>query len=258
MQALTAMRQPEEITSLNADVQVSASTTARMAVGADTPARPRAPALLLSLLLHLAPLAVVALPFAAREPLAAGEEVMEIEMVIAEAASPAAPLSDAPTEATAEAPSPEVAQMAQARQDERPQPEDTEGEAIAQAQKPEAAKAETSAIALASAAPPPAAEVQHAAASQAYHARLAKHLARFKRFPAGVKRHEAAGQVVVRFTIDREGRVLSAHIVQPSGIIVFDEEAQSMIRRAEPYPAPPATGAASFTFTLPVSYRLRD
>lgn len=239
------------------------ATPAATLPGATGAARAIAPSprrvfpLLLSALLHLAPLTLLAMPFAAPEPLAAGEEAMEVEMVIAEEASPAAPLAETPPDAAADAPSPQVAQTAPEKPEERLKPEETEGETIARISEPEVREAQNTAMAMASAAPPPAAEVQHAAASSAYRARLAKHLARFKRFPATARRTETAGQVVVSFTIDRAGRVLSAHIVRPSGILAFDEEAQGMIRRAEPYPPPPATGAESFSFTIPVSYRLR-
>ncbi len=231
------------------------AASARLLTSASPKRKPWA-ALLLSLALHGLALALLILPFAAPEPLAAGEEAMEVEMVSVEA-TPAAPPVETPPEMEAATPAPEAAQIAAKTPEERLKPEETEGESEAKPPAPAARQAETTAVALAAAAPPPATEAQHAAASSAYRARLARHLARFKRFPGAARRDQSAGQVVMRFTIDRAGRVLSTHIERSSSVEAFDREARDMIQRAQPYPAPPESGAESFSFTIPVSYRLR-
>lgn len=84
--------------------------------------------------------------------------------------------------------------------------------------------------------------------------RLVAHLDRNKRYPAGEARR--AAEIHVRFTIDRTGHVVSAHIVRSSGDLPFDEAALAMMRRADPVPAPPAIIAdEELTMTAPVVFK---
>ena len=85
--------------------------------------------------------------------------------------------------------------------------------------------------------------------------RIVAHLQRNKRFPAGV---QAGGTASVRFTIDRNGRVLSSGLAGGSGISVLDSEAVAMISRSNPFPAAPAdvTGGP-FSFSVPVRFTQR-
>lgn len=213
--------------------------------------------MLLSLALHLAPMSLLAMPGSILDPLAAGEEAMDVEMVIAEEATPMAPLSEAQTQDNADTPSPDAAQKAEKKPEEALKPEDTEGEALARLQpEPEATPDKTTAIAIASAAPPPSSEAIRAAASSTYRARIARHLAKFKRFPAHAGRGHRAGQVTVSFSIDQNGQLISTSLIRSSGIGAFDDEALAMIRRAAPFPRSPE--GVSNSFTIPVSYRLRD
>ncbi len=79
---------------------------------------------------------------------------------------------------------------------------------------------------------------------------LSAHLQRFKR-PA-----KGRGTVVVSFTIDRSGKVLSRNIVRSSGSSTVDDEAMSMIARAQPMPAFPAAVAQSQeTFVQAIRFR---
>jgi TonB family protein len=48
--------------------------------------------------------------------------------------------------------------------------------------------------------------------------------------------------------------VTSARLARGSGIASIDQEVQAMVRRASPFPAPPAGHTQSFT--VPVSFRL--
>lgn len=83
---------------------------------------------------------------------------------------------------------------------------------------------------------------------------LVAHLDRKKRYPAGGKR--AAHEVVVSFTLDRTGRVVSSSVVKSSGDAAFDEAALAMMKRADPVPAPPPVVAdEGLTFTVPVIFR---
>jgi len=62
----------------------------------------------------------------------------------------------------------------------------------------------------------------------------------------------------VSFTMDRNGHVLSRHLVRSSGYAALDAEALAMIERAQPLPAfPPQMAAASRSFTAPIKFTLR-
>ena len=43
------------------------------------------------------------------------------------------------------------------------------------------------------------------------------------------------------FTLDRKGMVVNARVTQTSGSGALDAEAIALLKRAEPFPAPPAT-----------------
>lgn len=79
-------------------------------------------------------------------------------------------------------------------------------------------------------------------------------LERNKRYPAGGARREV--QILVSFTMERNGRLVSAEIAKSSGEPAFDEAALAMVRRASPLPPPPPLIAdEGLTFTLPVIFR---
>jgi periplasmic protein TonB len=75
---------------------------------------------------------------------------------------------------------------------------------------------------------------------------------RQKRYPRGSKGN---GRVVVRVTIARDGRVISARIAKSSGQAEFDKAAMSAISRAGRMPrAPKGLEQASYTFNLPMDF----
>jgi protein TonB len=91
------------------------------------------------------------------------------------------------------------------------------------------------------------------AASNAYMALLLGHLERFKRYPASA--HGAAGKVLVKFEIDREGRVIGVDVAQSSGNEALDQEAVAIVRRASPFPPfPAAKPGAQDTYTWPATF----
>jgi protein TonB len=59
------------------------------------------------------------------------------------------------------------------------------------------------------------------------------------RYPAELERRGVRGVAVVKFRVDRSGRVVSAQIAKSSGWPVLDEEAVANIWRASPLPVPP-------------------
>jgi TonB family protein len=86
---------------------------------------------------------------------------------------------------------------------------------------------------------------------------LIAHLDKYRRYPADRSNKQA--DIMVTFTLDRTGHVVSASVVTSSGDKAFDEAALTMMRRADPVPAPPALVAdEGLTFTLPVQFRSKD
>jgi protein TonB len=69
---------------------------------------------------------------------------------------------------------------------------------------------------------------------------LLGHLERLKRYPAEAQWRRQQGVVYLRFTMNREGRVLNAAIEKSSGVASLDEEVMALIQRAQPLPPPPA------------------
>src|SRR6266536_738758 len=82
---------------------------------------------------------------------------------------------------------------------------------------------------------------------------LVAQLERNKRYPP-----EAGGvQGVTRlaFRLDRRGRVVMSRIAQSSGSAALDQETLALIRRAQPFPAPPADIADDqLSFMVPIHY----
>jgi periplasmic protein TonB len=82
---------------------------------------------------------------------------------------------------------------------------------------------------------------------------LVAQLERHKRYPP-----QARGKVGVarlEFSIDRSGRVLASRIIHSSGSDALDQEALALIRRAAPFPPPPAgLPDDGLSFVVPVRY----
>jgi len=73
-----------------------------------------------------------------------------------------------------------------------------------------------------------------------WQSRLLSHLSRYKRYPEDARRRGFERTTKVRFSIDRNGRVLSVEVVGSSGSASLDRATLAMIRRAQPVPKPPA------------------
>ncbi|QEN89942.1 energy transducer TonB [Labrys sp. KNU-23] len=101
--------------------------------------------------------------------------------------------------------------------------------------------------------------------AKSWHAALLRQVGANTRFPnlpqPPLKEGEAppplpSGQVMVQFVLDRNGQVQSAKVVQGSGQSEFDQAALEALKRATPFPKPPAnvTGE-SFSLRLPILFR---
>ncbi|MGR3760661.1 energy transducer TonB family protein [Roseobacteraceae bacterium NS-SX3] len=83
-------------------------------------------------------------------------------------------------------------------------------------------------------------------------ARIRARIERRKRYPAGTR---GRGQVVVRLTVARSGRLLSHRIAKSSGTAAFDRAALQAVARAGKFPAAPKElGPGQFTFNLPMTF----
>ena len=64
------------------------------------------------------------------------------------------------------------------------------------------------------------------------------------------------GTVVLRFSVDKQGKLLSYEILKPSGDYRVDEAALQMLRRALPLPAMPETlNVPGLRITMPIKYK---
>lgn len=89
-------------------------------------------------------------------------------------------------------------------------------------------------------------------------ANLVRHLQRYKNYPAEARSHNEQGIVLLRFSLDRSGHVLTHHIVRSSGYADLDNEVIAMITRAEPLPPFPASmPQARVELTVPIRFSLR-
>ncbi len=78
-----------------------------------------------------------------------------------------------------------------------------------------------------------------AASARTWEGMLLAHLERRKRYPAEARAQRREGVAYVRFTMDRDGRVLSAKLERGSGHAALDREALALLHRAQPLPKPP-------------------
>ncbi|MBR1146481.1 energy transducer TonB [Bradyrhizobium sp. AUGA SZCCT0431] len=77
-----------------------------------------------------------------------------------------------------------------------------------------------------------------------------------KRYPEAARPRQ--GTARVSFALDRKGMVANARVIESSGSSALDEEAVALLKRAEPFPAPPATFAGdSVVVRLPIRFTVK-
>ena len=105
---------------------------------------------------------------------------------------------------------------------------------------------------------PPRARASQAEISSWY-SHIATQIDRTKQaYPRAAQARDEKGVVQLAFSIDRAGRVVSSRIVRSSGHPTLDEEALAAIRRAQPFPLPPADlDGDTFDFKLPYGFNIR-
>ena len=82
-------------------------------------------------------------------------------------------------------------------------------------------------------------------------------LERNKRYPPAARAKGDKGTAQLSFSLDRQGKVTTARITKSSGSGALDQEALDLVRRAQPFPAPPATlTGAQVDLTVPVRFNM--
>jgi protein TonB len=82
-------------------------------------------------------------------------------------------------------------------------------------------------------------------------------LERHKVYPQNAIRRRQEGVVMLRFVMDREGRVIRHEISDSSGYRLLDLAVESLIERAQPLPAlPPQMAGAELTLVVPINFTL--
>jgi len=85
-----------------------------------------------------------------------------------------------------------------------------------------------------------------------------RRLQQYKRYPSDAQSHGIEGVVMLNFSVDRNGRVLTHEIVRSSGHPELDKEVVSMIERAQPLPPfPPSMPEDKLDLTVPIRFSLR-
>ncbi|HXW42316.1 MAG TPA: energy transducer TonB [Xanthobacteraceae bacterium] len=87
---------------------------------------------------------------------------------------------------------------------------------------------------------------------------VVKHLQQYKRYPSGAQERGEEGVVLLSFSVDRTGHVLTRRVLHSSGYPELDDEVMAMIERAQPLPPfPPSMPEAKLDLTVPIRFSLR-
>lgn len=87
---------------------------------------------------------------------------------------------------------------------------------------------------------------------------VVRQLQRLRRYPVAARSRKEEGIVVLSFSVDRAGHVLSRTISQSSGHTELDDEVMALVVRAEPLPPFPASmPQQQIDLTLPMRFTLR-
>ena len=117
----------------------------------------------------------------------------------------------------------------------------------------EAPPAPPAAAAKAATTPGPASSGAEAAT---WASKLAAHLLRFRYYPPDAERRGMAGVVMMRFSVDASGHLVSHSMVRSSGHDLLDEAASAWLERAQPLPPPPADRVAPAQVVVPMAFVL--
>ncbi|MCF2907581.1 TonB family protein [Pseudoalteromonas sp. DL2-H2.2] len=98
----------------------------------------------------------------------------------------------------------------------------------------------------------------HVQAEMQWRGQVQAYLERRKRYPRSAKIRAQQGAPWVKFSIDRQGNVLSVSLYRASGIAALDDEAIALVNRAAPLPAPPESVAGNpITMAVPIAFFIK-
>lgn len=80
---------------------------------------------------------------------------------------------------------------------------------------------------------------QPVSGSTGWESSVHSHLAKYKRYPRALLRYKSTGVSHVKVTLNMQGNVVSAELVNSSGTKLLDKEALATVQRASPFPLPP-------------------
>lgn len=81
---------------------------------------------------------------------------------------------------------------------------------------------------------------------------------RAQRYPSGAQRRREEGNPMVRFSVRRDGTLVSAQLVRSSGYPELDEEAVAQVQRAAPFrPLPDDVSGDVLEISVPVRFHIR-
>jgi protein TonB len=149
---------------------------------------------------------------------------------------------------------PQIDQVEQQKVDKPVPPKETSPDAVLPVEKPPEKVEQTS--------PSPRTTVHEEASSPridpSWESLLLKHLQEFKSYPSQARQRNEQGVVLLAFSIDRDGHVVSRQIVKSSGYADLDAEVLGLVERAQPMPAfPPSMTEAQLNLTVPIRFSLR-
>jgi periplasmic protein TonB len=149
---------------------------------------------------------------------------------------------------------PQIDQVQQQEVEKPVPPKETTPDAVVPVQKPPPKVVQTN--------PAPRTTVHEVASAPridpSWESLLLRRLQEFKSYPAQARSRNEQGVVVLAFSIDRNGHVVSRHIVRGSGYADLDAEVMALVERAQPMPAfPPSMTEAQLDLTVPIRFSLR-
>ncbi|AZZ97077.1 TonB family protein [Pseudoalteromonas sp. R3] len=98
----------------------------------------------------------------------------------------------------------------------------------------------------------------HIQAEMQWRGQVQAHLERKKRYPRSAKIRAQQGAPWVKFSIDRQGNVLSVSLYRASGIAALDDEAVALVNRAAPLPVPPGSVEGNpITMAVPIAFFIK-
>lgn len=105
---------------------------------------------------------------------------------------------------------------------------------------------------------------EHRAMRASYEMLLASRIERQRYYPQRARQLRQEGQPIVRMVIDPQGQAKQIAIESSSGVALLDEAALEIVRRAQPFPPPPAEyvellrarGESVLVFRAPIVFSL--